>query len=71
MLYFVDPKQPGFGNSFGPWVVGGPGLGNWSVARGPTGYVPAASILVQPTVLAALLFSETNENDQHQSATIV
>lgn len=38
MLFFIDPKQPGFGNSIGPWVVA---VLVWAIGLslgGPTGF---------------------------------
>jgi glycerol uptake facilitator protein len=55
MLHFVDPKEPGFGNAFGPWVVG---VLVWAIGLslgGPTGYAINPARDLGPRIAHAVL----------------
>jgi glycerol uptake facilitator protein len=55
MLFFIDPKQPGFGNSLGPWVVA---VLVWAIGLslgGPTGYAINPARDLGPRIAHAIL----------------
>jgi glycerol uptake facilitator protein len=55
MLFFIDPKQPGFGNSLGPWIVT---VLVWAIGLslgGPTGYAINPARDLGPRIAHAVL----------------
>jgi glycerol uptake facilitator protein len=55
MLFFVDPKQPGLGGAFGPWVVA---VLVWAIGLslgGPTGYAVNPARDLGPRLAHAVL----------------